>query len=217
MTSKVSKDLTQEVQIQAPRFGFARFNITGTTPYIQARFSKRAKEKMRLAMETGQRSKKGKAKSPRDFASEFPESMYISTEGWNGIPAAAFRNVMISACRIVNYKMTVAKLSLFIQSDGFDKDDGIPLVRIEGVPKPYESLVKNETGVADIRVRAKWNKWKATVCVRFDEDLFNLHDISNLMARVGMQVGIGEGRPDSKKSAGLGFGLFSIEEEKNVK
>ena len=35
-------------------------------------------------------------------------------------------------------------------------------------------------------------------------------DVVNLMARVGMQVGIGEGRPDSKASAGLGNGLFQI-------
>ena len=36
-------------------------------------------------------------------------------------------------------------------------------------------------------------------------------DIVNLISRVGMQVGIGEGRPDSKQSAGLGFGLFEID------
>lgn len=36
-------------------------------------------------------------------------------------------------------------------------------------------------------------------------------DVANLMNRVGAQVGIGEGRPDSKNSAGMGWGLFSIE------
>jgi len=30
------------------------------------------------------------------------------------------------------------------------------------------------------------------------------------MSRVGLQVGVGEGRPDSKASAGLGNGLFVI-------
>jgi hypothetical protein len=35
-------------------------------------------------------------------------------------------------------------------------------------------------------------------------------DIVNLISRVGLQVGVGEGRPDSKQSAGLGFGLFQI-------
>ena len=32
----------------------------------------------------------------------------------------------------------------------------------------------------------------------------------NLMARAGAQVGVGEGRPDSKTSAGLGFGTWEI-------
>jgi hypothetical protein len=35
-------------------------------------------------------------------------------------------------------------------------------------------------------------------------------DVVNLISRVGLQVGIGEGRPDSKQSAGLGYGLFEI-------
>jgi hypothetical protein len=41
-------------------------------------------------------------------------------------------------------------------------------------------------------------------------DQFTPEDVANLMARVGMQVGIGEGRPDSKNSAGMGWGLFKI-------
>jgi hypothetical protein len=35
-------------------------------------------------------------------------------------------------------------------------------------------------------------------------------DVTNLINRVGLQVGIGEGRPDSKDSAGIGLGLFEI-------
>jgi len=30
---------------------------------------------------------------------------------------------------------------------------------------------------------------------------------------VGLQVGIGEGRPDSKNSAGMGWGMFTIEDK----
>jgi hypothetical protein len=40
--------------------------------------------------------------------------------------------------------------------------------------------------------------------------MFSLDDISNLLMRVGLQVGLGEGRPDSKKSAGMGWGTFEI-------
>jgi hypothetical protein len=37
-------------------------------------------------------------------------------------------------------------------------------------------------------------------------------DVTNLMQRVGQQVGIGEGRNDSKMSAGMGWGCFTLAE-----
>jgi len=48
------------------------------------------------------------------------------------------------------------------------------------------------------------------VVVNFDADQFTVQDVTNLMQRVGMQVGIGEGRPDSRDSAGLGWGTFCL-------
>ena len=52
--------------------------------------------------------------------------------------------------------------------------------------------------------------WKAKIRIRFDADQFSTQDITNLLARAGEQVGIGEGRPDSKNSAGMGWGCFRI-------
>jgi hypothetical protein len=54
--------------------------------------------------------------------------------------------------------------------------------------------------------------WEATVRIRFDADLFTITDVANLLRRAGLQVGVGEGRPDSKKSAGMGWGIFDISE-----
>ena len=63
----------------------------------------------------------------------------------------------------------------------------------------------------DLRARPMWDSgWSATVRVTFDLDQFSLQDVGNLMMRVGRQVGIGEGRPDSRNSAGMGWGLFDI-------
>jgi hypothetical protein len=121
---------------------------------------------------------------------------------------------MISACRTVGFKMTVAKLSVFVLPDGFDKDDGTPLVKIlKGTPRQHEGLVRLATGVADIRIRPMWAPgWEAEVRVRFDADQFTATDVAHLMMRVGMQVGVGEGRPDSKNSAGMGWGTFNLQE-----
>lgn len=70
---------------------------------------------------------------------------------------------------------------------------------------------RNATGVVDLRSRPMWREWSARVVVRFDTDQFTPADVANLLVRAGAQVGIGEGRPDSRQSAGLGFGLFTLE------
>lgn len=204
---------TQEVVISAPRFQEVAFRLVGTAPYVQARFSEKAKQKMRTAQEAGHQGRKGKAREPRDFDADYRAALHRDHDGRYGIPANAFRNAAISACRLVGYKMTLAKLSLFIEADGFDVEDGTPLVALEGDPEKAMHAMRNDNGGTDLRVRGMWREWAATVRVRYDADQFSLVDVANLMARVGMQVGIGEGRPDSRMSAGMGWGMFRIASE----
>jgi hypothetical protein len=206
----MSQKQTDRVVIEAPKFGLGSVKIEGTAPYMQHKFSEKAKRMMMDKHRAGSQSRKGQKREPRDFEADYKQAMYVSREGWNGIPASAFRNAMISACRIVGFKMTIAKLSVFVDADGFDVDDGTPLVKIHGKPRVHEGLVRNETGVADIRWRPMWETWNATLNLRWDEAQFSLQDIANLLMRAGQQVGIGEGRPDSKNSAGIGLGLFKV-------
>jgi hypothetical protein len=108
--------------------------------------------------------------------------------------------------------MTKAKLAVFIEADGIDETEGTPLVKLDaGEPEISLLHVRNATGVVDLRARGMWRKWAASIRVRFDTDMFSLADVTNLLARVGLQVGIGEGRSDSKQSSGMGWGSFSIE------
>lgn len=198
--------------ISPPRFETALFNIVGTSPYVQARFSEKAKNAMKAKMMAGSKAKKGIKREPRDFDDDYEGAKHLMTNGEYGIPASSFRSAAISACRVVGFKMTVAKLSVFVEADGFDRKDGTPLVRIFGEPERCEMMVRNATGVADIRIRPMWRKWSCDLRISYDLDQFNVDDVSNLLMRVGMQVGIGEGRPDSKSSNGLGFGLFTFGE-----
>jgi len=208
MTKKTKE---QDVVVQAPNLQTGVFYIRGTSPYVQCAFSKKAREIMRKQQEAGSTSRKNKAKIAKDFQAAYEQSMHVSTEGWNGIPAPAFRNAMVSACRLVGFAMTRAKLCVFIEPDGFDAYDGTPLVRIvKGEPKYAEHAVRIQQ-TTDLRARAMWDPgWEATVRVRFDADQFTLEDVGNLMLRIGMQVGIGEGRPDSRTSCGMGWGLFEL-------
>lgn len=198
------------VAISAPRISTAEFTITGTSPYMQARFTEKAMAKMRATQEAGSQSRGKKVRDARDFAADYEAAKHISEAGWVGIPAGAFRTAMIDVCRLVGFKMTLAKLAIFIQSDGIDKIDGTPLVKINGTPEQNVSAVRNESGVCDLRSRPMWRNWTVKLRVEFDEDQFSLADVTNLLARVGIQCGVGEGRPNSRASTGIGFGRFAI-------
>lgn len=194
--------------ISAPKFGTVTFLIEGSAPLVVERFSKKAELMAKMA--EGSSAKNKKERNARDYDKEAEEARYRSAEGWEGMNAAAFRAAMISACRLVGFKMTLAKLSTFIEADGFDKLDGVPLVRIYGDSHTYTAHTRNATGVVDVRSRPMYRNWAAKLNVRYDMDQFKMADVLNLVSRVGMQVGIGAGRPDSKASAGCGFGLFRV-------
>jgi hypothetical protein len=200
----------EQITIKPLNMERVELRLVGTAPYMQLRFSEKARAAMRARMEEGSTAKSRRARSARDFDADYEAAMYVTEDGRRGIPASAFRNAAIDACRMAGYQMTKAKCSIFTVADDADVYDGTPLVYIEGEPEKNEMTVRNETGVADIRVRARWVTWAAVVTIRFDADQFKREDIVNLFWRAGAQVGIGEGRPFSKKSNGIGLGTFEI-------
>ena len=205
--TKIEKGLT----IKPPNFKFGMFELIGIAPLVIHRFSAKTKQQMKDKMETGKAASSKKNREAQSTDTLYREAKYVSKEGWEGFHAAAIRNAMISACRLVGFKMTLAKMSVFVEQDGWDATEPqIPLVRIYGNSVKQEDMARVETGQPYVCVRAAYHEWKTKVKIRFDGDQFTLEDITNLLARVGMQVGLCEGRPDSKKSAGMGWGLFRI-------
>lgn len=201
------------VKITPPNFQRCKVTLEGTAPLMQCRFSAKAMQAMMAKMEAGPTAKKDKKRAARDFDEDFRQAMHRSTEGWIGVPAAALRNACIDVCRMVGFKMTHAKMSVFVEADGYDMVDGQPLIRLMAdAPEKTEMAVRLETGVADIRVRPMWREWRLNIVVRFDADQFTLQDVVNLIARAGEQIGLGEGRPYSKQSNGMGYGTFRIVE-----
>jgi hypothetical protein len=208
MTKKVNSK--SDVIIAAPNIQTADIKIVGNAPYVQHKFSAKARKQMLDAQIAGPRGKARTKKEPRDIEADYKGAMHLTSDGKHGIPAPAFRSAMISACRVAGYQMTRAKLAVFVEADDFDQDDGTPLVYLKGKPELHQGSVRLAKGVASIAIRPMWRKWSATVRVKFDGDMFSLTDIINLLSRAGMQVGIGEGRPDSKASHGMGWGTFDV-------
>jgi hypothetical protein len=204
-TNKVEE---KNVLISAPNFGVMELLIRGTAPLVIERFSKKAE--LMAKMQEGAQAKSKKTRVARDYEKDCEEARYRHAEGWEGINAAAFRAGMISACRLVGFKMTIAKLSVFIEADGFDIADGLPIVRIYGGSTTFTAHTRNATGVVDVRSRPQYRSWACKLRIKFDQTQFSASDVINLVSRVGVQVGIGAGRPDSKSSAGCGWGTFEV-------
>lgn len=204
----ITKTKEQVIAITAPDFSTVPIIIRGTAPLVIERFSKKAELMAKMAQ--GSQGKNKKERTARDYERDAEEARYRSPEGWEGANVAAFRSAMISACRLVGFKMTIAKLSVFVEADAFDIVDGLPIIRIYGQSITFTAHTRNSTGVADVRSRPQYRDWAARLRVKYDRGQFSLTDIINLLSRVGAQVGIGAGRPDSKASAGCGWGTFEL-------
>lgn len=207
-TKKTTK--TETLIVPAPNLQLATFEIKGESPYVQHKFSKKVAAEMLAIQLEGARAKNRKKREARNIEEEYEQAQHRTEDGKNAIPASAFRSAMISACRLVGFQMTKAKISIFVEPDGYDADDGVPLVLIKGKPELHKAPVRLESGVASIAIRPMWREWSAKLRVTYDGDQFRDVDVANLLLRAGLQVGIGEGRPDSKKSHGMGWGIFSI-------
>jgi hypothetical protein len=209
---KAPKTPAEKVAITAPNFQQASLRIRGTVPYVQHAFSQKALQTMMETQMSGSTSRKGKLRQPKNFQEVYKNATHFSDDGWIGIPAAAIRNAMISACRVVGFKMTLAKLSLFVVPNGFDKLSRDPLIKItKGKPYEHFGAARNSNGSTDVRCRPMWDPgWEAIVTIKWDADQFSATDIVNLLSRVGAQVGLGEGRADSRNSAGMGWGHFEV-------
>ena len=208
----MGKNKETKLSIAEPNIKRAQFYIRGTAPLVMNKFSSKAKQQMKETQEAGSTAKKGKKREAKDFKECYENAKHVSTQGWLGIPAAAFRCAIIGACRTVGFAMTRAKLAVFIEADGFDADDATPLVKIlKGKPRQLESTVRLANQSCDIHVRPMWDAgWEAKLTIAFDADQFTLEDVTNLLMRVGVQVGILEGRPGSPNSCGMGWGLFEL-------
>ncbi len=214
----ISTQETKSVTIPAAKFGRAEFLIEGTAPLVIHRFSHKTTLEMKQKREVGKAAGNKKNREAKLSTDLYNEARYISKEGWDGFHAGAIRNALISACRLVGFKMTIAKLSIFVEADGRDaQEPQIPLVRIIGKPVMQEDMARVATGQPYVTVRAAFHEWKAKVSIRWDEDQFTLTDVTNLLSRVGQQVGLCEGRPDSPNSAGMGWGLFEIAKTESKK
>lgn len=185
--------------------------IVGITELIVHRWSEKAKKQM-LRKQMGKPVTKP-AKNPEE---DYEATIYRFEDESIGFPAIAFKAALVDACRYFdNLAMTDARQAIFVE--GTPGKDGDSLVAIEGEPRMREDMVRLKSGVADIRYRAGFLKWKATLSITFNAGLISPEMLINLVEAAGFGVGVGEWRPSAPRGKSGTFGRFRVIRDEEAK
>jgi hypothetical protein len=177
--------------------------IIGTSPLIVNRWSEKSKEMMLAAQQSTARAKK----SPKDPVANFEASKYKMEDGRDGFPSAAFKAAIVHAARLFD-GITITSLRQCVVVLGEGEDQLVPLTY--GAVTMREDTPRNATGVADLRYRAQYNDWSATLMVRTIAGQFDAESLLALVDAAGIG-GVGEWRPTSPKSATGTYGCFEVQ------
>ena len=195
-------------------------NLVGDTPLLVHRLAM----KLKTEFEARNEGKATPKKKARDNQLEFREALYwldkdgneipagddVSKHKYWGFPASGFKKAAIFACRAFkNIKMTEMKGAFHIQGK-FVMISGKP--RIEQQQGCDGIWVREGgkgpgTGTPNIRYRAEFPDWTASLYIVYNANMITPEQIFNLLNTAGFAVGIGEDRPD--KSGGS-FGMFHV-------
>ena len=181
--------------IQLPPIDIQRvgFTLVGDSPLIVHAWSEKAKKQML----DKQMKRASKAREAKDPEADYEACFYRLPSGAYGFPTVGLKAAMVSACRFVDAKMTVARGAFHIDGE---------LLEVIGEPRPREDMVRVGMGTADIRYRPEFPDWRMPVEIKFNAAVFSAEQIANLLNVAGFGVGIGEWRPERSGS----FGRFHV-------
>lgn len=181
--------------------------IVGTSPLIMHKFSEKAKRQM-LDAQQGRKS----PKVSRDPEADYQASFYRTKEGF-GFPAIAFKACTIGAARFFGKDVKMTELRQFLFFRGVvSENDPQSLVEIVGSPRMREDIVRLGMSGTDLRYRAEFPEWSATLEVIYVKSALTQSSVLSLIDAGGMGVGVGEWRPEKKGD----FGTFQVDSTRDV-
>lgn len=206
----VKQSRTGIVSIPGVNLETVRVLIIGTAPLIAHKFSEKAKN-MILAKHTGQAVEGRKRKDP---VANFNGARYRLSDGSDGIPSGGVKAALVEGFgKDVGVFVSKAKGAIRVKPD----DIATNLCRIITPFEPImrEDVVRNETGVVDIRHRPEYWPWGMFLEITFLPTIIARDQLLQAIARSGFTQGLCEWRPGSPKSKSGSFGTwrFSTEEE----
>lgn len=220
-------NLKEDVAIKIKRLERVVFEvpIRGTSPLIVNRWSEKAKQMMLDAQQSKTRTKK----DPKDPHALFMASRYrlnpaavgarggqrqqaatakarTKVEDLDGFPATGFKAAIVHAARLFD-GITIVMLKQTVLVVGYGPEQLVPIDYEELTMR--EDTPRNANGVADLRYRAQYWPWSATLRVRVIAGQLDLPSVFALVDAAGIG-GVGEWRPTAPKSATGTFGTFEV-------
>lgn len=219
-------DSIPATHISIPKLSYRtmRIEVESKTPLIVHAWSAKA-IKIMLGKQTGEASEGKEAKDPlRDFK----ESLYyLPGEAGFGVPAPCFKAAIVTAANDVEMKMTECKRNIHVNSylvpliaPELDESDWTDWDRKYAEELKWHhkhgaqmrmDMVRLASGVADIRFRGCFPKWKCVLEIEFNERVVRPAELVNLVQAAG-QGGICEWRPTSPNVRSGEFGRFSVKQ-----
>lgn len=206
MVAKKRVPQTKTEGITIPRLVLGQFTVTlvGESPLICHAWSTKAKRSM---LDKQMKKAKG-AKEAKDPEEDFAASLYLLPEGvaygkhqGYGFPAVAFKAAAVDACSHVEGITKVEARGAFHITSEY--------VEIMGEPTPREDMVRVGMGTADIRFRAEFKQWHATVPILHNPAVLSAEQIIHLFDLAGFAIGVGDWRPQKDGP----FGRFHVARE----
>ena len=192
------------ISLQRIKRNTAMIEIRGTAPLIVHQWSEKAVLEM-----LGKMQGKKAPKVAKDPDAEFQASRYQFADGsGDGFPVDGFKKaVVVGGGRIFgrSVKMTELRQNLLFIADGLSTRGQQLTAIVSGEPEMRQDTVRVGMGGTDVRFRAMFKEWSATLRVDYIEGLMDLNSIVALVEAGGTN-GIGEWRPEKSGT----FGTFEV-------
>lgn len=173
--------------------------IKGISPLIVNNWNEKTKSEMEAKHQGKAKTEKHKIRVPED---EFDSSKHKSPLGFDGFPAGGFKKSLIRGAKMTGMVMKDTAMALFINPDCIEKQ----LVKIKGDCRMRTDMVRIGMGSADVRYRAEYLNWSATLNIEFNEGMVSVEQILQMIKAAGYGCGIGEWRPEK----GGDYGRFDL-------
>ena len=175
--------------------------VVGVTPLIVHRFSEKAK----TAIVDKNMGKTAKVREAKDPVQEYHDSRYILDDERDGFPAVGFKAAIVGSARLFpSVTMTSLKQIVSVRGEGSTQ-----LVPIDGERDMREDYVRFGQGSTDVRFRAQYWPWRATLHVETIEGQLTRETVVALVD-AGGHGGVGEWRPSAPKSHTGDYGRFEV-------